>query len=85
MFNRLFQIFRAENSNSQFVILAIIAFVINILFVTFGNAVMHTLMQLGGSWLIALILAKSGSFDQSNTRKGLLVLFIIISLFYYIF
>lgn len=85
MFNRLFQIFRAENQNSQFAILAVIAFVIHFLFATIGNAIMNTLSQLVISWLVAYLLAKTGTFDQAKTRKGLLILMIIISVFYYLF
>jgi len=87
MFDRLFRIFNAENDRSQLVVIIIIAIIVQLIFASFGQAVINSLIQLGVSWLVAFLFSKYGKNSNSTMIqwwKRVYIILIVVSLVRYI-
>jgi len=81
MLDRLFRIFNAENDRSQLVVIIVIAIIVQLIFASFGQAVMNSLIQFGVSWLVAFLFSKYSKNSNSTMIQWWKRIYIILIIF----
>jgi positive regulator of sigma E activity len=88
MFERLFRMFRAENDNSQLVIIIIIGICVQLIFASFGQAILNSILQFVISWVGATVFSKYVNKNSDTTMmqwwKRIYIIMIVISLIRFI-
>jgi positive regulator of sigma E activity len=90
MLNRLLNIFKSESEKTQLLVLVLIAFVIQMILLSFRQAAINTLLQLIAAWVFAYVYSKyinkTSNSTQTQLSKGfflLIVLFAVIKNFFF--
>jgi hypothetical protein len=89
MLNRLLNIFKSESEKTQLLVLVVIAFLIQVLIMGFGDASITTLLQLALAWFIGYIfytyINKTSDTSQLKFAKGFFIILVLFSIIRYLF
>jgi positive regulator of sigma E activity len=83
MLNRLLNIFKSESEKTQLLVIVMIAFVIQMISLSFRQAAINTLLQLIVAWVFAYVYSKyinkTSNSTQTQLSKGFFILIVLFA------